>query len=372
MTGFRVASAAAGEVRSLPERLGSGEPPTLIVFFASVRQDGAAIGDALAQAFPKVPVIGCSSNGQFAGDRPDESVVAVAIGASLVERADTSLLPLTPDVDDGVGEGCRSLEATLGPLRDLDPTRHVGLVLLEGASRREESIHVALGNRAPFLPLVGGSAGDDIAFSKTWVYVSGRCESRASVLAILRPTGPFRVMQTCNYVPTERQVQITKLHPDNPSIFLEIDGRPAIDVYSELTGKPADQLGFVDFAAHPLGLMIDDVPWLRSPVAAVDGGGILFACTVVEGSQLSVMAPRDLVLDARRAMEAAEQELSAPVGGALLFNCAYRKLEAEWSGATLPYHHALSAWPHAGIHTNGESHLGHLNQTLTGLLLGRA
>jgi hypothetical protein len=285
---------------------------------------------------------------------------------------EVALAPLTADVDEGVGQACATLEAALGrPLRELEPTRHVGLVLLEGASRREEAIHVAIGNRAPLLPLVGGSAGDDIAFAQTWVFARGRLEARASVLCILEPAVSFGVFQSCNYHATDRQVRVTKLHPDNPSIFLELDGRPAIDVYAEITGKPADSLRFVDFAAHPLGLMIDDVPWLRSPVTAVDGGGILFACTVVEGSALRIMAPNDLVSDTKDAMADAERLLGTDVAGALLFNCAYRKLEAEWSGATQAYHETLAAWPHAGMHTNGESNLGHLNQTLTGLLLGR-
>jgi hypothetical protein len=317
-------------------------------------------------------VIGCSTNGQFTGAHPTCGVVAAGIGARLLANVAVALAPLTDDVSAGVDDACTKLEAALGrPLRELDPARHVGLVLLEGASRREERIHVALGNRAPLLSMVGGSAGDDIAFSKTWVYANGRLEARASVLCVLEPAVPFRVLQSCNYVPTDRTVRVTRIHPDNPSIFAELDGRPAVEVYAEITGKPAAALGFSDFAAHPLGLMIDDVPWLRSPVTAVEGGGILFACTVVEGSELSVMAPRDLVQDSRDAMRAAERALGTDVAGALLFNCAYRKLEAEWSGVTASYHDVLSTWPHVGMHTNGESHLGHLNQTLTGLLFGR-
>ena len=56
---------------------------------------------------------------------------------------------------------------------------------------------------------------------------------------------------------------------------------------------------------------------------------------------------------------------------ALLFNCAYRMIEAQTTGATDAYHAALKTLPHAGMHTNGETYLGHINQTLTGLLLGR-
>ena len=45
-------------------------------------------------------------------------------------------------------------------------------------------------------------------------------------------------------------------------------------------------------------------------------------------------------------------------------------LEAQLKGVEQPYHQALSKIVHAGLHTNGESYLGHINQTLTGIIFG--
>ena len=44
-------------------------------------------------------------------------------------------------------------------------------------------------------------------------------------------------------------------------------------------------------------------------------------------------------------------------------------LEAQLSGQEAAYHAVLSTLPHIGVQSNGESFLGHINQTLTGLIL---
>jgi hypothetical protein len=116
--------------------------------------------------------------------------------------------------------------------------------------------------------------------------------------------------------------------------------------------------------------MIDGEPWLRSGVKVVDGGGLFFACSMLEGMELHFMTGIDLVEDARKKLAEAAVALGGPVGGAVLFNCAYRMIEAQMKGSEAAYHQMLSSIPHIGLHSNGESYIGHINQTLTGLLIG--
>ena len=367
------ATEAAAAGAELVEGLHEAHGATLVVFFAHDELDGAVLGRALSAACADAAVLGCSTNGQFsAASGPARGAVAIAFDGEVVRSAHAALAPLGDGAQAGVDAATKALgEAAGAPLRALDPTKWIGLALLDGAKRREEAINEALGNVAPLLPFVGGSAGDQIQFASTWVVVGDRCAREASALALIEPAGPFTVLKTCNYVPGERTVKVTKLDPENPSVFLELDGHPAAEVYAEICGVEPDALDFACFSAQPLGLMIDDAPWLRSPVRTTEGGGVLFACTVVEGTELAVMERQDLVADTERALAAAREELGADPAGALLFNCAYRMIEAQTTGATDAYHAALKTLPHAGMHTNGETYLGHINQTLTGLLLGR-
>lgn len=369
-TAYSTASSSTEAGRELADGLGAG-PYRAIVFFAFVTHDGAAIASELERRFPDARVIGCSGNGQFGNQgHGKEGACAIAIGPSKVRRVASALAPLTDDVEVGIREAAASLSAQLGQdVRELDPTTHKGLALLEGASRREEKINEALGNVAPYLEFVGGSAGDDLAFANTWVVAEGRLEHRASALMMLELAAPFRVLKTCNYVPTDTVLRVTASDPDRRLIF-ELDGQPAVQRYAELVGVAPDALGFPEFLANPFGVMIDDEPWLRS-VVRTEGDALFFACSVIPGMELSLMRGQDLVADAERALAKTVEELGGPPSAAILFNCAYRMLEASITGATERYHEALSsAVPHAGLHSNGESYLVHLNQTLTGLVIG--
>lgn len=363
-------SAAAGSLEAATELIaGLGDAdPRAVVFFASVEHDGAALGHAFEQRFPGACVLGCSGNGVF-GDHGHgkTGAVALAISRDRIGGCAVALADVGGDLDAGIRRAADQISARLGrSIRELDPARWAGVALLEGARGREEHINAALGDVAPFLPFVGGSAGDNISFTGTWTWADGQLLRDGTALLVAEMLTPFRVVKTCNFVPTGRSVVVTRTDPAR-RLLLELDGEPAAQYYGRALGKEPWQLGFLDFLANPLGLMIDGQAWLRSGVRT-EGDALFFACAVVEGARLDFMRATDLVADAEAALERARVELGAPPAGAVLFNCAYRMIEADFKGQTEPYHAALSHIVHAGVHSNGESYLGHINQTLTGLV----
>lgn len=349
---------------------GGTAQPRCVVFFAGLAQDGAAIGGALQAQFPSTQVIGCSANGEFSdGHYGKGGVAALALYEDSVGQVATVLAPLSAGVRTGIADAARRLGEKLGrPLRSLDAQHFIGIGLLEGATGREEAINEALGNAAPLLPFVGGSAGDNITFSGTWVFAEGRVERDACALLVLECRRPFTVLKTCNFVATPVEVTITRADPAR-RLIIELDGQPAVQRYAELIGAKPEELAFAHFLANPLGLMIDDEPWLRSAVRP-EGSALFFACAVLEGMTLNLMRATDIVENAGQALAQAAVKLGGPPRAALLFNCAYRMLEVQIRGVEPAYHAALAGVVHAGLHSNGESYLGHINQTLTGLILG--
>jgi hypothetical protein len=113
--------------------------------------------------------------------------------------------------------------------------------------------------------------------------------------------------------------------------------------------------------------MIDGQPWIRSPQQVLPDGGIRLGCQVLDGAELHVMQSMDLVADTRREIARVAGVLGGTISGGLAFNCVLRRLELDAKNLHGPFLEAFSGMEMCGFHTYGESWLGHINQTLTGL-----
>jgi hypothetical protein len=120
----------------------------------------------------------------------------------------------------------------------------------------------------------------------------------------------------------------------------------------------------------PLGLMIDGEPWIRSPQQVVDGGGLKFYCQILDGIDIDLMTPTDLIGETATALRAAAHELGDAPAGGVLFNCILRRLEIDATGQQQAFVDAVGVCPVGGFHTYGESYVAHINQTITGVLIG--
>jgi hypothetical protein len=365
-----VGSAVRELVRDLREGL-HGCPAAAVLYFASSRYDPIDLAGPISSAFPGAAVIGCSTAGEFTDTATGSGgISSIAFPAGVLTRVAAALGELDGDVPAGTQQAVGGLERVLGArLRDLDGRRHVGFVLIDGLHGAEEQVNETLGNSAPLLEFVGGSAGDDLAFDRTWVAVGDEVSYRGLALLVAEATVPFRVLKTCSFVPTGRVLTITRADEAGRCVY-EIDGLPAALAYAEAVGVPVGALDDTVWMRHPLGLMIGGEPWIRSPQAVLEGGAIQFYAQLRTGMQVELMAPGSLVADTRSGLEQLRAELGGQVRGAVLFNCVLRRLEMDAQGSAQDFVAALHGIPTAGFHTYGETWLGHVNQTLTGVVFG--
>jgi hypothetical protein len=337
-------------------QLGSG-PWRLVVYFASPSYDQAELARALQDLLPGTRTIGCSTSGEIAtGQMLQGSLVVLALGDDDLERVEVEV---AEDIRDpaSVHDAVDGLEARLGDLRALDA--HVGIVLMDGLSGAEESVMQVLGERST-IPFVGGSAGDDLAFRRTWVHADGASRSGTAVLAVLRPTRGFQVLSTRSFVLQGRRLTATEVDEGSRTVRA-FDGRDAVAAYADALGVPARELP-THFARHPLGQMVGEEPHVCSPQQVV-GSAVRFYRAVREGAELAVLTSTDLLDDTRTMLEAAVA--TEPASGLLSFDGVPRTLELERSGLTDAYGAVFSEIPTAGFATYGEAYRGHVNQTAT-------
>lgn len=356
--------------QELGEQLGNA-PAGLLVVFAAPDRDGAAIARALYDHIPGLSgVIGCSTAGEISREKTSMGGVSAAVLDEEVVRCAVALADYEGGVAAGVKTAVRAIESSLdAPLRTLDSARYAALVLIDSTNAVEEETHVQLGNHAPTLPFVGGSAGDNLAFASTTVFTHDRETQHGAVIAVLEMARPFRISKTCHFSPIGREHTVTR----SEGRFLhELDGRPAAEVYAEHVGVAPAELSFDNLFANPIGLVIDGQPWIRqvNPPFHKEGS-IVLGCELAQGSKVHFLkGNHDIVGHLATEMDAMRDEIGE-FQGAILFDCALRRLEMEATDAVERYRKLLG-FPVAGFHTHGESWIGHMHQTLTGLFIGKA
>jgi hypothetical protein len=350
-------------VIELKNRCGDCVPRAVLFFSSSARYDAAALSRQMHQAFPGACVTGCSTAGEIAGGGMRTGSVAamflddeiVADAASVVVERIGSELPVEPAL--------RKLERHFqAPVSSWDLDTHVGLVLADGLSGAEERLMEKLGD-ATDVAFVGGSAGDDLKFERTYVMDRGNCYSDAAALLVLRLKRGFEIVKTQSFQPAGKTLVATKVDERSRTV-IEFNGRPALDAYAEALGV-TPELAPSLFFENPLGLMIEREPFVRSPQRA-EQGSIVFYCHIKEDTELALLRATDIVSDTRMAVEG--RNAVGKIRGLIDFQCILRTLQLRKEGKGDEYGAVFEGIPAIGFSTYGEAYLGHMNQTSTMLL----
>lgn len=369
--GIKVAATALSSTRDavneLRARLGSADFQHIIAFFA-IEHDAQVLADALAEAFPDVPVSGCSTAGEIGpAGMMQGSVILIAFprGGFRVYS------DLIPDIDRfGVERATatvRHLKAQVAarPERS-DKSNVFALLLVDGLSNIEESMVAAIHWAIDDIQLVGGSAGDGLTFQRTALIHNGRVTPRAAILMMIESDYPFCVFKTQNFEPTPIKLVVTAADAEE-RIVHELNGEVASREYAAAIGLLPNELGPFSFASYPLVVKVGGGYYCRSIRNMNPDGSLSFFCAVDEGLVFTVARPQNVV----RSTASAFEEIEAKMGGIDLiigFDCILRRLDAENRQIRHQMDALYQRYSVAGFHTYGEQfNAMHLNQTLTGI-----
>ncbi len=375
-TPFRMAHSLAAEARQAAREFHAGvsQPDmTMVIFFCSNEYDLDALADELNLLFGNTPLVGCTSAGEIGPGgycRHSLSGVSFSGAACTVVGERLALLEsFTP------AQGQVFAQNLLQRLEQTSPTANpantFAFLLIDGLSVREEpvvhALHAALGE----IPLCGGSASDGFAFEQTWIFHAGHFHSNTALLLLVSTPLPFRLFMTQHFIAGNERLVVTGADAGRRTVH-EINGRPAAQEYARTLGLQVDQLNPGIFSRNPIVIRINGTNHVRSIQRVSSNGGLVFYCAIEEGLVLRVAKGGDLLANLAQAFTNIREEIGEPqltIG----CDCILRNLEIAESGLREPVGTLLGQNHTVGFNTYGEQYGGvHVNQTFTGISIGRA
>ncbi|MCV0396490.1 MAG: FIST C-terminal domain-containing protein [Rhizobiaceae bacterium] len=342
-----------------------------LVFSSAPGIEPDSFARACSEEAPGLRVLGCSTAGEMTPEGIGEgTMLSLILPGDAFFLSTLTIENCTTSDMDAVAEGVARLRERhlLAAPRD---EATFALCLIDGMSYCEEKITAAIFWGLNDIPLIGGSAGDQLAFRETHVMADGTARTDRAVVAMITTGVPFRIFKSDNFVPMETKFVVTASDPDR-RVVMELNARPAAVEYAEAVGRPIEELDQPGFASHPVVVRVGGEQFCRA-IRGLDEetGALLFACAIDDGVVLTLAEARGMVDSTSRAMRSLDDELGG-IDFVLGFDCAYRRIDAANRQVLRKMSDLYQAYNVVGFGTYGEQyHSMHLNQTLTGVAFGR-
>ncbi len=342
-----------------------------VLAFFSAAYDIDALNGALARALPGIPIAGCSNAGGICpAGTIEHGLVLVAFPRDGFRIASTCL-PTISNLDvERAGAAIRALRQRLdGPDRNPLHVRRFAISLIDGLANVEETVVSTVAWALDGIPLVGGSAGDDLHFHQTALLHDGKVVRNGAIILLVETDYPTQLFKSDNFDPTSTRLVVTRSDAETRTVH-EFNAEPAALEYALSVGLDPRELTPMSFAAHPLVVKIGGEYFCRSIRRLNEDGSLSFFCAIDEGVVLTLAEPRDLVQATRDELARVErgfEGLDLVIG----FDCVLRRLEAESRQVRHQVSDLYRRYNVVGFETFGEQYRSmHLNQTFTGIAIG--
>lgn len=318
------ARTAAAEVVEMASAGLKGETPGLALLFATVDMDLPVLVGEVSRKLGGTPLMGCSS---FTGVLTPAGFQAGPDGAAG--------LMLLSGVRAGIaqaeiGEKPRQAGGRAAGVakRVAAQNRPPNLFLMMSPPGSEESVVAGISARNPGIPVVGGSPADNTIEGYWKSFANGRVLEGRAVVGALYTSGKVGWAFGSGYRPTEKRAKAGAAG----RTLRTLNGRPALDVYAEWTGKPrANLIGDMKLLGEsllvPLGTPVQNAYLIKHLAVGNEDGTIGAFAEFAEGETVVLMEVThdELIAAARDVMSQAAQGMKK-VHAAFLAHCAGRRV----------------------------------------------
>ena len=187
----------------------------LAVFFCSASYDLDALAAEIGRRFGDADIIGCTTAGEITpvGYR-DGAITGFSIAAAEC-RAVISLIEGLSGFQ--IARGQTVADALLTRLGRRGDGAHLphsfAMLLIDGMSANQEIVLSAIHGRMEGIPVVGGSAGDDLRLQRTHVYYRGRFHTDAALLTLVQLRRPVKIFHSQHFYGTDTRMVVTQADP---------------------------------------------------------------------------------------------------------------------------------------------------------------
>jgi hypothetical protein len=304
----------------------AGNKADLILVFSTVAYDQEKMLKGVRSVSKEVPLVGCSDSGEITTGGPVSKHVAV-----MALNSDT--IDFTIGV--GTGAGKDSQKAGAMAAREIKEKAEgkIDLIMALTEGLPENGAAIARGFQEVFgknFPIIGGAAGDDFLFQKTYQYCNDQILNGAVIGVGLSGKFSLGVGVRHGWEPIGLPMKVTKA---KGAKLIEVNNRPALSIYEDYFGKKAEELIKEPIArmayTYPLGMSVEGSPefLIRDVVIANEKGEITCAAEIPEGSEIRLMLgdPDKAIQAAKEAAENALAQLKGAKPKAIfVFDCMAR------------------------------------------------
>ena len=294
--------------------------PTLGFLFCSVSLDVEKVAQELGRF--DFPFFGCSTCGEILlGNSPCLITKQSAVVALVEMPPDCFRLKLF----ENAGMKGQELGKAIGEWGQSVFNKPAFMAAISGLKQDGEAVvRSMLDQFTEEVPLFGGLASDDARFEKTFVFTNNKISENGAVVCVFDHE---RVLldgvATSGWVGVGAPMEITE---SEGNVLLSMNGRPALDVYTEYLGLKMEEMPGVA-VEYPLQLLIADAaPALRAVVGVdIERRAIIFAGSVPQGAQVkfSISLGFETVTNSRNDFVQFQTHLPQP-DLTLIFSCMAR------------------------------------------------
>lgn len=298
--------------------------------FSSIKYDQNKLLEGAKSVLGTAPIIGCTSSGGLIV--PDGFISSDNGFAGMLAIGDDETAVGVAGSERGKNPRETGRKVALEAMAKVGTDRAPQYFYMVASPAEEEEYVKGIEDVIGCVPFFGGSAADDAVAGEWKIFTNDKCFSDGVAVAFFYTNKPMINKYTGAYHETVNSGVITKIKGKRQ--LVEIDGKPAINVYAKWTGKKIKDLMGGNLLSStitaPLGVKdrLGSLVAIRHPMAgnedlSMNIGNNLAVNTAVIQMEATV---DELIDSTGKTLKEVRTNLPTEAGAYLLIHCGGRKL----------------------------------------------